>query len=184
LLFPAPDICVQILDLIAGCVIIVADWHSTNHNHESSIFQLLKVTWGCFGRALPQICCRLLVASRSLLLRLLNVLCTFLQIRLNPLWPNPFRIIGVFHRQSGPHSLQNIWNHCLPVLGSLSKHCQMVLSTDNGPILLLKKPSHPYLLSQVDSTNVELPHPFGKLLQGEFHLLQAEWGFGFGTAQV
>jgi len=31
---------------------------------------------------------------------------------------------------------------------------------------------------------VGLPHAFGKLLQGEFHLLQADWGFAFGPAEV
>jgi hypothetical protein len=51
-------------------------------------------------------------------------------------------------------------------------------------MLLLEKPSHPYFLPLVEGTKVGLPHLFGKLLQGEFRLLQADWGFAFSPAQV
>jgi hypothetical protein len=51
-------------------------------------------------------------------------------------------------------------------------------------MLLLEKRSHLYFLPLVEGTKVGLPHPFGKLLQGEFRLLQANWGFAFGPAQV
>ena len=51
-------------------------------------------------------------------------------------------------------------------------------------MLLLLKHGHPYFLLLVECTEVGLPHPFGKSLQGEFHLLQADWGFGFGPAKV
>jgi len=40
------------------------------------------------------------------------------------------------------------------------------------------------LLQLVECTVVGLPHPFGKLLQWEFGLLQADWGFASCTAQV
>jgi len=49
-------------------------------------------------------------------------------------------------------------------------------------MLLLEKPRHPYFLLLVECTVVGLPHPFGKLLQGELCLLQANWGFAFCTA--
>jgi hypothetical protein len=51
-------------------------------------------------------------------------------------------------------------------------------------MLLLKKPSHPDILPLVDPTKVGLPHPCCKLLQSEFLLLQANWGFPFSPAQV
>jgi hypothetical protein len=51
----------------------------------------------------------------------------------------------------------------------------MILSPDNGPMHLFKKPSHPFFVPVVEHTKVGLPHPFGKLLQGEFSLVQAEW---------
>jgi len=51
-------------------------------------------------------------------------------------------------------------------------------------MLFLEEPSHPYFLPLVERTIVGLPHPFGKLLQGEFGLLQADWGFTLCTAQV
>jgi len=68
--------------------------------------------------------------------------------------------------------------------GSISNLFQSVLPPDNGPMLLLEKPRHPYCLPLVERTIVGLPHPFGKLLQGELRLLQANWGFAFSTAQV
>jgi len=49
---------------------------------------------------------------------------------------------------------------------------------------LLQIPSHPYFLPLVEGTEVGLHHPCGKLLQGEFRLLQADWGVAFGLAQV
>ena len=60
----------------------------------------------------------------------------------------------------------------------------MVLSRDPGLMLLLLKPSHPSFLPLVECTKVGLPHPFGKLRQGEFGLLHVDWGFAFGPAQV
>jgi hypothetical protein len=61
---------------------------------------------------------------------------------------------------------------------------QMVLSLDNNPRLLFQNPSHLYFISLVEDTKVELPHSFGKLLQGEFRLFQTGWGYAFCTAQV
>jgi hypothetical protein len=43
-------------------------------------------------------------------------------------------------------------------------------------MLFLYNPSHPYFLPLVEGTKVMQPHPFGKLLYGEFCLLQADWG--------
>ena len=51
-------------------------------------------------------------------------------------------------------------------------------------MLLLEQPRHPFFLPAVECNTVGPPHLFGKLRQGEFHLLQADWGFGFGPAQV
>jgi len=51
-------------------------------------------------------------------------------------------------------------------------------------MLLLQKPSHPYFVPLVECTVLDLPQPFGKLLQGEFSLLQADWQFAFCMAQV
>jgi hypothetical protein len=67
---------------------------------------------------------------------------------------------------------------------SISQLFQPVLSLDYQPMLLLEKPSHPYILLLVEDTNLRLPNPFGKMLQGEYGLLQADWGFSFGPAQV
>ena len=97
---------------------------------------------------------------------------------------NPLCIIKFFQKRPGLDSLQKICNCCLPVQGSMLKLFQMVLSPDNGPMHLLQKPSHLYCLSLVVGTIVGLPQAFGKLLQGEFHLLQPDWGFAFGTTQV
>jgi hypothetical protein len=46
------------------------------------------------------------------------------------------------------------------------------------------KLSHPYFLPLVEYTNVGQPDSFDKFHQGEFDLLQADWGFAFGPAQV
>jgi hypothetical protein len=61
---------------------------------------------------------------------------------------------------------------------------QMVLSRDNGLMLLLEKPSRPYFLPLLECTTVGLPHPFGKLLQGEFRLLQTDLDCALSAAQV
>ena len=65
-------------------------------------------------------------------------------------------------------------NRCLLVRGSISQLFQMVLSRDNGLILLLQKRCHPHFLPLVERTKVGLPRFFDKLLQGEFRLLQAD----------
>jgi len=179
-----PHICVRSLELHAGYLVIVAVRHSTNHNHESCIWQLWEVTSSFFACALCQIRRWSLVASPPLLPHLPNLTCTFFQKHLHPLLPNPFGIIEIFQRQPLLKSLQKICNCCLPVQGSISQLFQTVLSWDNGPMLLPEKPSHPYFLPLVDYTNVRLPHHFGKLLQGEFRLLQANWGFAFSRTHV
>jgi len=155
---------------------------------ESQLYKLYLATLGCyislFAQELCQIPRRSLVASPFLLPRLPNLTCTFLQKHLHPLSPNPFGIIKIFQWQTVLKSLQKICNRHLPVQGAISQLFQMVLSQDNGPMHLLQKPSHPSFLPLVEGTNVGLPHPLGKLLQEEFHLLQADWGFAFGPTQV
>jgi len=155
-----------------------------NHNHESCISQLREVTCQFVACALCHIRRRLLVASPSLIPRLPNLACTFLQKHLNPLSLKPFGIINIVQRQPGLESLQKINNRRLPMQGSLSTLCQTVLSQDNGPMLLLETPSHPYFLPLVECSKVGLPHPCGKLLQGELRCLQADWGFAFGTVKA
>jgi len=61
---------------------------------------------------------------------------------------------------------------------------QMVLPLDYGLMIFLEKSNHTNFLSLVEGTIVGLPHPFGKLLQGEFSLHLADWGFALFTAQV
>ena len=179
-----PHICVLSLELHAGCLGIVAVQLPTNHNHESCIWKLWEVISRVFTHTLTQIRRRTLVASPSLLPHLPNLACIFLQKHLHPLTPNPFSIIDIFQGQPGLESLQQLFNSCLPVLGSFSQLFRTVLSLDNGPMLPLKKPCHPFFLPLVEHTKVKLPHPFGKLLQGESLLLQADWGFAFGPTQV
>jgi hypothetical protein len=53
----------------------------------------------------------------------------------------------------------------------------------NRPMLLLEKLSHPYFLPLVECTKIGLPHPFGKLLQGEFRLHRADWGLPSAPSQ-
>jgi len=126
----------------------------------------------------------LLVALRCLLPRLPNLAWTLLQKDLNPLSPNPLGIMNIFQRQPHLESLHKICNHWLPRQGSISQLFQTVLSLYNGPMLLLQKPSLPYFLPLAESTKVGLPHPFGKLREGEFHMFQADSGFAFGPTQV
>jgi len=147
------------------------------------MWQLWNVTSQFFARALSQICRWSLVASPSLLPRLPNLTCTFFPKYLHPLSPNPFSIIEIL-QTPGIESLQKICNRHLLVQGSLSQPFQTVLSRNNRPILLLEKPSHPYFLALVECNKVGLPYPFAKLLQGEFCLLQAHWGFAFSPTQV
>ena len=153
-------------------------------HHESCISQLWKVTSRIFPRALGHICRWSLVVSPSLLPHLLNLTCTFRQNYLHLLSPNPFSIIELFQRQPGLESLQTVCIRRLPVQGSISQLVQTVLSRDNGPMLFLEEPSHQYFLPLVEHTKVGLPHPFCKLLQGEFRLFQADWGFAFSPTQV
>lgn len=51
-------------------------------------------------------------------------------------------------------------------------------------MLFLEKPIYPYFLPLVERTAVGLPDRFGKLLQPDFGLLQADWEFAPCTAQV
>jgi len=182
-LLPMPHICVRSLESIAGRPVIVDIWHSTNHNHESCIWQLQEVPADICAAMLSQIGCRLLVASLAHLPRLPNLACTCVQKHHNPLSPNPFGIIKIFQRLQVPKCHQKICNCHLPVQGSIADLVQTGLSLDNGPMLLLHKLCHPDFLLPVEGTKVGLPHPFGKLLQGEFCWLQSDWGIAFGNAQ-
>jgi len=179
-----PHICVRSFWLHAGCLAIVPAQRLANQKHECCIGQLRKVTICCCVCALSQIRCRSLVALPSLFPLLLKLTCTFFQKHPNPLSPTPFGIIEIFQRLPGVESLQKVCNHHCPVQGSNWQLFQTVLSPDNGLMLYLQKPSHSCFLLLVEGTKVGLPHPFGKLLEREFHLLQADWGFSFGPTKV
>jgi hypothetical protein len=86
--------------------------------------------------------------------------------------------------QPGLEIVQTLYNRHHPAQGSILQLFKIVLSPVNGPMLLLQKPCHPFILALVEDTNIELPHPFGILLQGEFRLFQADWGFTFGPTKV
>jgi len=93
-------------------------------------------------------------------------------------------IIEIIQGQPDLECLQKMCNCRLPVQGFISNLLEAVLPPDYGPMLLLQEPSHPYFLPLVERTIVGLPHPFGKFLQGEFSLLQADWRYAICTAQV
>jgi len=155
---------------------------------ESQPWTMSLTTQGCYllvfcTRTLP-IRRQWLVASPSLLPRLPNLTWTVLLKHVNPLSPNPFSIIEVFQWQPLLESLQKICNRNLPIQGSIALLFQTVLSRDNGQMLLLETPSHPYFLPLVEWCKVGLPHPLRKLLKGEFRWLQADWGFAFSPVQV
>jgi len=160
------------LESFAGYLGIVAIWHWTNHNHESCISQLGEVTADLFTHSLCQLCCWLIVASPSLVSHLQN------------LTSNQFGITNIVRIQPGLNCVQKISNCHLPIQGSISKLFQTVLSSNNAQILLLQKLSHSYFLPLVEGAIVRLPYPCGKWLQGEFQLVQADWGNAFGTAKV
>jgi hypothetical protein len=151
------------LELIAGCLSIVAIRHSMNHNYKSSIWQLRHVTSCYFASAVTKIHCRSLVASLSNLPRLPNVARTFLHNNFNLVSPIPFSSIAIFDRQPSLDCLQIVCNLTLRVQGSISQLFKTGLSPYNGPMLLFKKPSHPYFLPIVESTKVGLPNPSCKI---------------------
>ena len=155
-----------------------------NHNRERCIWQLWEVTSCPLARTLYQICRWWLEASPSLLPCLSNFASTFLKKHPLPLPANPFRIIEIHQWLPVLECRQKICDRRLPAQGSISSWFQSVLPRDDGPMLLLKKALHPYLLPLVECTLIGLPHPFGKLLQRELCLLQANWGFAFSTALV
>jgi len=179
-----PCIGVWSWQLNVGYLVIVAIHHSTNHNHESCIWQLWVVTICLFPHPLCHICRWSLVIFPSFLPPLPNHTCPLLQTHLNLLSQNPFRTIKIFHTQPGAKSLQKICHRHRIVQGSITRLFQTVLSPDYGQMLHFLEPSRPYFPPLVADTKVELPHPVGKLLQGEFRLLPADWGCAFGTAQV
>jgi hypothetical protein len=113
-----------------------------------------------------------------------NLTCSFDEKHLNRLSPNPFAIIKNLPMQPSHESYQNISNCCFPVQGSILQLFQTVLSQDNRLMHLLQQPSHPCFLSLFESTEIRLSHPSGKLHQGEFRLLQADYEYTSSTAQV
>jgi len=127
------------------------------------------------GRLLPRL---------SFLSCLPNIACKFLQNHFNPLLENLFRIIKIIRQQSVLKCLKTIGNCHLPVQGFISNLFQADLPPDYEPMLYLREPSHAYFLPLVERTIVGLPHSIGKLFQGEFSLLQADWWFAFCIAQV
>jgi len=183
-LLPVPHICIRGLELFGARNHILAIRHPAIHNHERCIWQLGEVTSSLFARALAQIRRWSPVASPSFFAHLPNLACTYLLKHLHPLMANPLSIIEIIQRQPDLEYLQKICNRRLPVQGSISNLFQAVLPPDYGSMILPQEPSHSYLLPLVERTAVGLPNPFGKLLQGEFGLLQADWRVAVGTAQV
>jgi len=51
-------------------------------------------------------------------------------------------------------------------------------------MLFLEEPIYQSFLPLVEHAMVGLPHPFGQLLQDEFSVLQADWGFTLCTTKV
>jgi hypothetical protein len=145
-LLTVPHVCVQSMEYVAACLVIVAIWHSTNYNHESCILQYWDVTSCSFAHTLSQIHRQLLVSLPSLLPPLPQLSCTFPQTHVHPLLPNRFVIVKIFESQPGLESLHQICNYGLRLQGFISQLFQRVLSRDNGTMLLLEKLSHPYLL--------------------------------------
>jgi hypothetical protein len=66
----------------------------------------------------------------------------------------------------------------------MPKLFQPIQPFDYGPLLFLEQPSNPSFLSLVECAIIGLPHPFGKLIQGGFSFLQADWELSLRTAQV
>jgi len=183
-LLPVPHICIRGLELFGGKNHILAIRHTLNHYCERRIWHLWKVTSRLFACALSQIRWRSLVASPSIFPPLSNLVCTSLQNPLHPLLANPFSIIEINQRQPVLECGERICDCRHPVQGSILNLFQSVQPADNGPMLLVENPRHPYFLPLVECTVVGLPHPFGKLLQGEHRLLQANWGLAFCTAKI
>jgi len=183
-LLPVPHICLRGLELFGGSNHILPIRQPVNHNRERCIWQLCEVTSPLCACALSLIRRQSLVPSPYLFLCLSNFTCTFHQKHLHPLPVNLFSIIEINQRQPVLECHQKLCDRCLPVQGSILNLFQSVLPPDNRLMLLLKKSRHPYFLPLVECTAVGLPHPVGKLLQGELRLLQANWGFAFSTAQV
>lgn len=97
---------------------------------------------------------------------------------------NPFSNIEIFQTQPPLDRVQKINNRRLPVQGFKSELNRSVRPLDNGLMLDLAIPHHPYILPPVECTAVGLPHPVGKLPQGELHFLHAKCGFAYRSAQV
>jgi len=57
-----------------------------------------------------------------------------------------------------------------------------ILSLHYTSILFIWNRYYPYFLSIIEGTSVEPTHAVGKLLQGEFSLVQADWSFIFSTS--
>jgi len=183
-LLPVPHVCVQSLKVIARCLAIVAVPQSTNYHHKCCIWQLWDGTNRFVAYLLSQIRRQSLVTTPSIVLRLPNLTWTLLQKQLHPLSPNPFGSIEIIQRQWDHKSIQKICGRRLPVQVSITQLFQTVLSRDNGPMVVHEEPSLPYFLPLVEHAKVGLLHSFGKLLQGEFCLLQADWDIAFGPTQV
>jgi hypothetical protein len=77
-----------------------------------------------------------------------------------------FRKAARTRKSTKNHQLQS------PSAGFIWQLCQKVLSRHNGRIHLVEEPSPLTLLPLVERTKVGLPHPFGKLVQGEIFSVQ------------
>jgi len=179
-----PHIYIHSLGLFGGWNEILAIQHLANYNPEYCIWQLREVTSHHFVWALSQIHRWWIVAFPFLFRRLSNFTCTFLQTHLNPMVANPISIIKINQWQPVLKCHKHICDRRLLVQRSITNLFQTVPPPDNGLMLLPQKPHHSYFLPLVECTVVGLPHPFGKLLQWEFGLLQADCRFAFCTTQV
>jgi len=178
------DICIRGLEMSGSQNEILPIRHPAIHNQECCIWRHRKVpSCNCAG-GYAQIRHWSLVALPCLLPRLWNFAWTLFQKHLHRLPVNAFTFVKIIHRQPVLNCLHSICNSHLPTQRPILNLFHTVLPPDNGPILVLQIPSHPYFLPLVKCTNVGLAHPFGKLLQGEFHLFQADWHFAFCTTQV
>jgi len=71
-----------------------------------------------------------------------------------------------------------------PVQWSVSNLFVIVLPPDTGLMLVVQIFSHVWCLLYVEHTIVSQPYPFVKLLQAEYHLVQADWCIALSTAHV
>ena len=133
----------------------IAIRHSLNHSNARCISQLWAVTSCLCAHKSAQIRRWSLVTSPSLFPHLPTLTCTCLEKYLT----NQLRIVKIIQHPPVFKCPQKICNRCLPVPGSISPLFQLVWCLDNGPILLLQRPSFLYFLPLVERSEDGLHHP-------------------------